>query len=162
WGATQNGLLVCRRGEVWEQPPVKASGRVTCAAADKRGAVWIGTQDRALHCWRGGRLATWDNAAGLAGNSIVALLPSSQGDLWIAEFSPNGVQCLHEGALRSLNFDGDTGRINAMAEDTAGRIWVGTSTGLLLLADGDRLVDATSRTSASGRAIRSLYATPDG
>src|SRR5262249_25282992 len=107
WGATQNGLLVCRRGETWDAPPGKASGRVTCVASDRAGAVWIGTQDRALHCWRDGRLTTWDNEAGLTGNSIVALLPGSKGDLWIAEFSLNGVQCLHEGKLRNLNFDGD-------------------------------------------------------
>jgi signal transduction histidine kinase/ligand-binding sensor domain-containing protein len=162
WGATQNGLLVCRHGEAWSPAPAKAPGRVTCVAADRSGTVWIGTQDRALHCWREHRFTTWDDSAGVAGNSIVALLPSSKEDLWIAEFSLNGVQCLHEGKLRSLTFAGDTGRINAMAEDAAGRIWIGTSTGLLLLADGDRLVDETSRTGASARTIRSLYAAPDG
>jgi signal transduction histidine kinase len=93
---------------------------------------------------------------------VVNLLAGSKGELWIAEFIPNGVQCLRDGVLHTLTFQGDTGRINAMAEDAGGNIWVGTAKGLLLRAEGDKLVDETARTSATNRAIRSLYATPDG
>jgi signal transduction histidine kinase/ligand-binding sensor domain-containing protein len=162
WGATQNGLLVTRREANWSRPFTNALGRVACVASARNGDLWIGTQNRALRRCRDGHFTTWDESKGLAGNIMGALLPSSNGDLWITEYSPNGVQCLHEEKLRNLSFPGELGRIYAMAEDTAGNIWLGTSTGLLLRADGDHLVDETSRTGVSGRAIRSLYATPDG
>jgi signal transduction histidine kinase/ligand-binding sensor domain-containing protein len=162
WGATQNGLLVCRHDEKWNPFAAGIRGRVDCVATDRNGAVWIGTQDGSLHCWHNDQLISWDGTKGLLANSVVALLPSSKGDLWLAEYSPNGVQCLHDGILHNVTFPRDTGRIYALAEDILGNIWVGTSKGLLLRAEGDHLVDETSRTVASGRAIRSLYATPDG
>jgi signal transduction histidine kinase/ligand-binding sensor domain-containing protein len=164
WGATQNGSLVRRQNDVekWSPALSNALGRVSCVAMDRNGALWIGTQDRMLHCWHDNHLTTWDSSKRLAGNSIVAMLPASNGDLWLAEYIENGVQCLHNGELRSLTFTRDIGRINAIAEDSAGNIWFGTADGLLLRADGNRLVDETARTRASGRAIRSFYTTPDG
>src|SRR5262249_17164279 len=126
WGATQNGLLVCRTNESWCTAFANSPGRATCVAADHDGALWVGTQDGTLRCWRNNRLTTWDRSKGLVCNSVVNLLAGSKGDLWIAEFIPNGVQCLHDGVLRDLAFSGDTGRINAMAEDAGGNVWIGT------------------------------------
>src|SRR5262249_13529603 len=60
WGATQNGLLVCRRDEKWSPFAAGIRGRVACVAADRTGAVWIGTQDGSLHCWRDNQLISWD------------------------------------------------------------------------------------------------------
>src|SRR5581483_8847450 len=58
WAATQNGLLVSRSHGVWNTVSTNSNwpgGLATCVAADRAGRVWIGTQARALHCWRDGR-----------------------------------------------------------------------------------------------------------
>jgi len=93
--------------------------------------------------------------------TITALLPSSKGDLWIGGFA-TGVPRLRDGKIQTLKTPVEAGRVLAMAEDAAGNIWIGTSRGQLMRADGDQFVNETQNTPDTGQAIRSLYATPDG
>jgi signal transduction histidine kinase/ligand-binding sensor domain-containing protein len=165
WGASQSGLLVVRTNGQWSPVFTNApwNGIVVCVASDREGAIWIGTRNRQLFRWRDNNYTKWDSPAGLISHDIVALLPSKTGDLWIGESGLPAVQCLHEGQFRTIQFQGNFGRISAMAEDAAGNIWVGTVTGQLLRVDGDQLVDETLHTSGSKYpAIRCLYATSDG
>src|SRR5207253_1404859 len=112
---------------------------VSCVAADRKGAIWIGTTSRKLYCRYNNQCKSWDSASGLASHNIVTLLPSATGDLWIGESGLAAVQCLHEGQLRQIDFRGTLGKISSMAEDAAGNIWVGTFKGQLLRVDGDHL-----------------------
>jgi signal transduction histidine kinase/ligand-binding sensor domain-containing protein len=165
WGATQNGLLVSRQNGQWSaalvnQPPL---GVVTCVAADRSGAVWIGTRDIKLHCWRNGALTTWDASKGFASHTVVALLPASSGDLWVAEYgTPNTLQCLHDGQLRTVKLPGNVGRISALAEDTAARIWAGSERGVLMRALGDQFVDQSASPAFPRHYILCLYPSADG
>jgi signal transduction histidine kinase/ligand-binding sensor domain-containing protein len=165
WGATQNGLLVSRQNGQWgaalvNEPPL---GVVTCVAADRTGAVWIGTRDIKLHRWRNGALTTWDAAKGFASHTVVALLPAATGDLWIAEIgTPNAMQCLHEGELRTIKLPADVGRISTLAEDAAGRIWGGSERGALLRAMGDQMVDESASPAFPRHYILCLYPSADG
>src|SRR5262249_8873296 len=52
--------------------------------------------------------------------------------------------------------------MRAIAEDTAGNIWVGTSRGVLLRVTDDRAVDMTSQIQNFPKSIRCMYATSDG
>lgn len=162
WGVTQDGEVVCRRDDRWNAAFTNALEAASCVTADASGAVWIGTLNRALYRWYDGKLATWSQEQGLAGSHIICLLADSKGDLWIGEHLPDAVQCLHNGGLRRLALTGKSGKINGMAEDAAGNVWVGTAGGLLLRAEGEKLIDETPLSSASHRIIRSLYATSDG
>jgi signal transduction histidine kinase/ligand-binding sensor domain-containing protein len=165
WAATQNGLLVCRTDGRWHTASTNANwpgGGATCVTADRAGAVWIGTRDRQLYCWREGHFSSWGKTEGLEGQTIHTLLVSTSGDLWIGEEGPNAVQCLRAGQLRSFKLPPDIRLIRAMAEDAAGRIWIGTSKGVLLCISGDQLSDETAHTSPSLLSIRCLAATPDG
>lgn len=165
WGATQTGLLVARTNGAWGQGfPDRPLGEVVmCVAADRNGAVWIGTRDRTLFCWQDNHLNSWTPKEGLMGHTIVALLAGSTGDLWIGEYGPpnSGVQCLHDGELETLKMPKSVGRITAFAEDAATNIWVGTAAGTVMQVKGDSLEKNPAITS-SNRAILSLYATRDG
>jgi signal transduction histidine kinase/ligand-binding sensor domain-containing protein len=165
WGATQNGLLVSRQNGQWSaalasEPPL---GVVTCVAADRSGAVWIGTRDVKLHCWRNGKLTTWDAGKGFASHTVVDLLSSSNGDLWIAEYgTPNALQRLHDGQLQTMKLPEHIGRISALAEDTVGRIWAGSERGVLMRAMGDQMVDESASPAFPQRYILSLYPSTNG
>jgi signal transduction histidine kinase/ligand-binding sensor domain-containing protein len=166
WGATQNGLLVSRRNGAWDLAFTnqKALGRVTCVAADRNGAVWIGTRDRRFHRWFNGKLTTWTPKEGLAQHTIVALLAASNGDLWISEIgNPNAIQRLDkDGVLHSVKLPPEAGRVCALAEDVTGRVWAGSANGMLLQAEEDRFLDRSSIAPLLQQAILCLYATPDG
>lgn len=164
WGVTQNGLLVSRVNGKWtpafthEQLP----DVVTCVAADRNGALWIGTRDVKFYRWQNDQLTTWDLKKGFASHTVVAFLPASTGDLWIGEYgNPNAVQCLHDGRLQTWKVPPGCGRVNALAEDSAGAIWIGSARGKLLRAEGDQLVEIPLATSRIG-SILCLYPTPDG
>jgi len=166
WGVTQNGLLVSRLDGEWT--PVltdeTAKETVTCVAADAEGGIWFGTQNRTLHRWRDRALTTWNAQNGFESHTVVALLPASNGDLWVDEHgNPNAIQCLRDGQLRTLPLPGDAntiGRITAVAEDAAGTIWFGSIKGVLMRVTGDQLV--IPPVPFTNQPVLCLYATADG
>ena len=160
WGATQSGLLVCRQNGKWTRVLTNApwTSAVDCVAADTRGTLWIGTRNSGLYSWREGQFENWSTNRGFAGHVVLDLLPTSTGDLWIAELAPISLQCLHEGKLRSVRVPRAIGRITALAEDSSGTIWIGSETGALMRMDGDRLTNEISL----ARSILGLHTTTDG
>jgi signal transduction histidine kinase/ligand-binding sensor domain-containing protein len=156
WGATYNGLLVCRANGKWEPFLTNApfAGTVTCVAADPGGGVWIGTRD--------GKVLRLINAhctmMNVHNSFILALRPASAEDLWIIG---RRVQRWHDGHLQDMNLPRRIQKISAVAEDAAGNLWVGTK-GILLRFDGKDFVDETPRLPISHHTICCLYATADG
>lgn len=169
WGATQDGLLVSRVNGEWLPALTNFNlpKSVTCVAADRKGAVWLGMRgSKTLYCRQGDNLVLWDDKKGYTGNTVASLFPDSHGDLWVGINSyhdiPPMIQRLHEGKFQTFKLLPNEERVVAMAEDTMGNVWAGTTSGQLLRFDGDHFVDETPHTSNSDRNIRCLYAAPDG
>lgn len=107
---------------------------------DADGSLWIGTR-RGLAHWKDDRFTTFTQADGLKSNLIGALLePRAAGsshDLWIGTL--NGLSRLRDGRISTYTSkDGLSGDvITALAEDSNGRLWVGTKgDGLSYYANG--------------------------
>jgi signal transduction histidine kinase/ligand-binding sensor domain-containing protein len=164
WATTQDGSLVKRLGGKWTLIPTNSAwpGSATCLAADPSGAVWVGTLHSGLFCWRDGGFVPWESGEKLRAHSVHALLVSRNGDLWIEETNPNGLQRLRMGKLETLKLPGDIRGLRAIAEDAAGNVWLGTSRGVLLRVTGNRAVDVTREIPHFPQSIRCLYTTPDG
>ncbi|HTB81242.1 MAG TPA: two-component regulator propeller domain-containing protein [Opitutaceae bacterium] len=166
WATTENGLLT-HHEETGDWSLVSAGanwpgGRATCVAADRSGAIWIGTRNHLLHCWRDGRFTTLGKADGLPSAVIHTLLADSAGNLWIGGEVPESLQRLRAGHLQTFALPPNIRVIRTMVEDAAGNIWLGTSRGMLLRVSGDEVIDETARTTGSPLSIRCLQATPDG
>ncbi len=165
WATIQNGQVARREGGGWHvvsRDPDGLPGQATCVTMDASGAVWIGTKDHRLHCWRDGHFTTLDASDGLLGRQLHALLADRKGDLWIGEESPDLVQRLHAGKFETFQVPAGVRIIRAMAEDSSGAIWVGSSGGKLLRIRDGVVDDETSATSGQPLSIRCLHATPDG
>jgi signal transduction histidine kinase/ligand-binding sensor domain-containing protein len=165
WAASQNGSLFCRTTGVWSEATARvgwSGSEAACVAADRDGAVWIGTKAQALYRLQAGQSTAWRAADGLASKSVRALLASTNGDLWIGGEFPSGLQCLRSGKLLSFKVPPNVRLIRALAQDGAGDIWAGTSAGKLLRVHNDVVTDRTPRTSGEPMSIRSLYPTADG
>jgi signal transduction histidine kinase/ligand-binding sensor domain-containing protein len=165
WATTPTGLLLHRHGTQWETVSEGSrwpGGRASTVAADPSGAVWIGTRDRGLYRWQDGVYTLWRRDDGLASREIHAMLVSRNGDVWLGCTGPDIVQRLHQGTLRTYQMPDGVRVIRAIAEDTAGNIWIASSRGILARIHGDTVTDETPTTTGDPISIRCLHATPDG
>lgn len=164
WITTRNGALAHRAARGWTALPqsVNWSNDASCVTADMTGNLWVGTRHRGLLCWRGGDIGNAPEVEKTKGMTIHTLLAARSGDLWIGEDSPTAIERLRDGHLQNLEVPADIRSIRATAEDAAGRVWFGTSKGILLRAEGDKLVDETSLMGQTPLSIRCLYPTGDG
>jgi signal transduction histidine kinase len=160
---TQNGVIARRDSGKWITMPASENwpADATCLTSDTNGTIWIGTHLRGLFCWRDGKFLSWGDTTQIRGQTIHTLLASRAGDLWIGEESPHAIQRLRAGKLHTFDLPPDSRIVRAMAEDSAGNIWAGTSKGVLLRITGDKITDVTPRPEEPA-SIRCLYATPDG
>lgn len=101
-----------------------AGGPVQILYGDTRGALWIGSVNAGLSCWRGGRLWKFTTSDGLPSMSITALAEDRVGRIWIG--TPNGLALWQDGRIQLLPgaeiFGGKT--IQSIFCDGKGIVWV--------------------------------------
>ncbi len=165
WAATQNGALARNVGGRWQTIPPDGNlwtGNAMSLCADPAGGIWIGTRYNRLLRWRDGDFVAWGDNQQIKGQTIHTLVLARNGDLWLGEDTPVHVQRLRDGRPQDFEVPPDIRVIRASTEDAGGNIWFGSSKGILLRVEGDRLVDETERMFGAPQPIRCLYATPDG
>lgn len=108
-------------------------------------------------------IESWQADAGLPHNSVISLLPSRDGHLWVGtqeglvRFDGFQFERIEGGALA-----GRAATINALAEGEDGVLWVGTATrGLIALREGESRAYG-SADGLSQECILDLLASPDG
>ncbi|MBU6408800.1 MAG: hypothetical protein KGR98_00300 [Verrucomicrobia bacterium] len=162
WAVTDNGLLARRGLDGWQTIYAGwPGGRATCVASDKKGGIWIGTRNYHLIHFQGGRFDAWNRKDGLGVSPIAALMAASNDDLWIGGYG-HELQFFRDGHFHTVPLRENTHTVRAIAQDAAGKIWIGTSRGLLLEIAGGKAIDRTEKISGAIRSIRSLRAAPDG
>lgn len=122
---------------------------VNAVCQDRRGYLWIATQD-GLNRYDGYSFKifrhTADDTSTISSSYILDLHIDRDGELWIATIAgidlyDRDMQCFHrvggEGSGLREN------RVTALAEDTSGRLWIGTDGGGIHWLDrGDRVIHA--------------------
>jgi len=165
WAVTQNGVVVRKTGGKWGPMPGQDRWPLgaNCVAADAHGAIWIGTRQHGLFCWRDGGFVDWGDASLLDGKTLHTLLVGREtGDIWIGQETPSAILRLRDGHLSTFSAPPDSRIIRAMTEDAAGYIWAGTSKGVLLRVAGDQVAEVSPRPAQELASIRCLYSTLDG
>jgi signal transduction histidine kinase/ligand-binding sensor domain-containing protein len=164
WAALQNGALVRQVEGQWQTIPPDDTwpGHALSVCADPRGGIWVGTRYNRLFRWQNGGFVEWGDPNRMTGQTVHTLVVATNGDVWIGEDSPVSIQRLRAGQLQDFPVPPDIRVVRASAQDAAGNIWFGSSKGVLLRAEGDRLVDETARMTGEPQPIRYLYGTPDG
>ena len=147
FAAAQSGALAGYTSHVWNASDGLPEQTVQAFAQTPDGYLWIGTTGGLVR-FDGAHFAVFDrqNTPALHENSVFTLKVSRDGGLWIGT-EGGGLARLSHGQFRSwLTRDGlSNDFVRTIAEDAAGRIWVGTDNGLLRL-DGDRFkrIDGTA------------------
>ena len=131
--------------------------QVADIAQDRDGYLWVAT-------WGG--LARYDGASftrffvgqGLPSNRVQELLVDRGGELWIATGS--GLSAWRDRQLAAVGDPALTGRrCRALAEDTEGRLWVGTDDGALV-REGGAFRRVAPAAGATGTIVYDLFAEP--
>ena len=165
WVVLESGELARQVGTDWEiltAQPSWPGGKVNCVAADARGAVWIGTQERGLGMIQNGKSQFWRKANGLADDAVRTVLVSTKGEVWLGFSGQKKIQRFHDGTFQTFGLPESARAIRGLAEDTTGRIWLGTADGQLLHTQGDQLVDEPVIAEDREHPIRCLLATTNG
>lgn len=167
WAVTQDGKLSRLLDGLWKPIPKDTNANwfedamSVCAAPD--GDIWVGTRNHRLLLWRRDKFVAWGDVAQISAQTIHTVVVARNGDVWLGGGdAPAVVLRLRAGQIKNYDLPDDVRIIRASVEDAAGNIWFGTSKGVLLRVDGERLVDETGRTTGIPQPIRCISATADG
>lgn len=167
WAVTDNGLLLRNPGSGWEiAGPESGWTRgwvANCVAADRDGAVWVGTANARLVRLHQGQSREWGRGQNLSSSSVRSILTTANGDVWVATSSPHRLHRLREGNLVPVLFNREVrSTLRAMAETADGSVWAGSAEGLLIRVNPATLEAEMSFPDERPLSIRSLCAAPDG
>jgi ligand-binding sensor domain-containing protein/AraC-like DNA-binding protein len=155
WIGTSTGITVLAGGEL-QSPHLKTylPGEFIIDILEDStnpGTYWIGTNDKGLKRFKGGKFFSYTEEQGLAANSIYKILEDSRGHLWIgsadgifrvgkanlnalAAGKINRLECTSFGfsdGLKSLECR--LGARNSAIKTAAGELWFGTRRGIAVV-----------------------------
>jgi signal transduction histidine kinase/ligand-binding sensor domain-containing protein len=158
WAVTEDGRLAHRADGHWQvvTNPAWSGESFVCATAGGDGTLWVASRSRKLHRWQDNAVEDLPDAP----SAVQALLGSSTGALWIGGL--NFLECWRGGHLRTFSIPAEAHSIRALAEDSQGRIWAGSSRGLLFQIQGDEAAPVTFPNQGTASSIRCLMAGTDG
>lgn len=134
-------------------PPGWPGGMTFALAADPKGGMWIASSS-GLTRWR-----EPDYQAIIKDSQITAVLADRRGDVWAAQIT-GPLFRHHDGVTDPVPTTGGLHEARALAEDSQGRIWVGTEAGLVFLRLGDEFLPVPLPGAKSGDPVRIIV--PDG
>jgi ligand-binding sensor domain-containing protein/two-component sensor histidine kinase len=104
---------------------------VNALVQTRDGYLWVGTQ-AGLARFDGVSFKVFGLAEGLPNVQVRSLFEDASGDLWIGT-AGGRVSRLHAGRIEGVRGEGNSGdeNVTALAADTLGHVWIGTSEGLL-------------------------------
>jgi ligand-binding sensor domain-containing protein/two-component sensor histidine kinase len=134
WVGTELGLYRYGDGGVAAHYTVQQglpANQVTAVREDRSGALWATTWRGAARIVNGHVDRVLDRSGGLAGEYLYTLLPLDNGDIWFA--GVGGVTVVDAAGVVQRRMAGADGLVvddvEALAQDAAGNIWVGTDGG---------------------------------
>jgi signal transduction histidine kinase/ligand-binding sensor domain-containing protein/CheY-like chemotaxis protein/HPt (histidine-containing phosphotransfer) domain-containing protein len=140
WVGSEGGLSNYVEGSFQHvaAPKGQDNVRVRAIVEDQAHALWVGTQGAGAYRIDQHGTTVLNQAHGLAGNSVIALLEDRQGRIWVG--SNQGLDLIDHGVIRSqqaLLPGSNRSAVHLIYEDSRGRLWVGTETHGLYLVGPD-------------------------
>jgi ligand-binding sensor domain-containing protein/signal transduction histidine kinase len=145
----------------WQREQGLPENYVRALTQTRDGYVWVGSDD-GVSRFDGVSFFPLGLPEGFQGGPVRVLFGDSRGALWIGSVG-DGLSCWRAGKLSQFKLkDGlPSEAISALAEDSAGRIWVGTQSGLAVWQDG-RLGPLKGAEIFAGKNITCLFCDREG
>jgi len=140
----------------WQKEQGLSQSPVRALVQTHDGYLWIGSDD-GLARFDGLRFVAFGIQEGIKNGPVSALFEDSRDALWIGS-TDSGLSCWQNNQITTLTMrDGlPANSITALAEDAAGRLWVGTDAGLMLWQNG-QLLPLNAAETFKGQRITALF-----
>jgi ligand-binding sensor domain-containing protein/signal transduction histidine kinase len=139
WVGTQEGLICLARNyfTTYTQRQGLTHNNVTSVLQDSTGTMWIGTWGGGIDEMKGEEIKPALPTNSLSESLVLSLYEGRGGSIWAGADFDGGLTHLQDGKiLRYTWHDGlPKARVQALAEDTNGNLWIGTAAGLAVLQD---------------------------
>jgi ligand-binding sensor domain-containing protein/signal transduction histidine kinase len=155
WVGSKEGLirLTPKRFAVYTKQQGLSHNNITSVLEDHAGNLWIGTWGGGLDELKEERVST----NGLPDGLVLATCEGRDGSLWIGADYDGGLTRLKDDKL--THYGPSDGLISAgirvLHEDRGGRLWIGTSRGLVCLTDG-KFTNYSVKYNLAGGVVRAI------
>ena len=95
---------------------------------DTNGMVWIGTAGGGLCQWSNGKILRYPVGASLSANFVFSVFPKADGGLWLSASEGEDLYEFQAGKIQRSKWE--MHGVKSLLTDHAGRIWVGTKSGI--------------------------------
>jgi signal transduction histidine kinase/ligand-binding sensor domain-containing protein len=161
WTSSGRHLSLLHQGEEYIFPTKDFLPFIRVIHPHPGGGIWVGTSAGVYHVRHLGQ-TNWSSERVINVGIINALLMDSKGALW-AGSTQHLIQWT-KGKVRrySAPLEGAGDAIQVLAQDLAGRIWIGTRKGTLHSYDGVRFTHDDTSSGLSGHRIQAILPNLDG
>lgn len=142
--------------DIWQAKEGLPQGSVLAIVQTKDGYLWLGTLEGLVR-FDGVQFSAYDTRnSRIAHNQVHALIESRDGGLWIG--TANGLSRFRGGTIESFPLPDDvtSRKLQALHEDDAGTLWIGTAGGGLVRFDGERFTSYTTLAGLPSNDVRAL------
>jgi ligand-binding sensor domain-containing protein len=160
-GATHGGLARLRDRRFHAVGPAEGLPARTALSVceDKNGAVWIGTGGGGLCRWTNGVITRYSVGASASANFIFSISPRPDGGAWLSAAEGEDLYQFYDGRVQRVSWD--VHGIKCILTDHAGRVWIGTKSGIAQWAGDQRWLLGTNNATTTP-SVRALVETAAG
>jgi signal transduction histidine kinase/ligand-binding sensor domain-containing protein len=126
---------------------------------DGDGTIWIGTSGGGLCRWSNGKIASYPVGDSASANFVFSVAPRDGGGAWLSAAEGEDLYQFHDGRVERASWE--LHGIKSILADHAGRVWMGTKSGIALWDGNERRILGTND-NTTPPAVRALAETPDG
>lgn len=126
---------------------------------DTNGVVWIGTAGGGLCRWAYGKITRFPVGPSASANFVFSIFPRADGGLWLSAAEGEILHQFHDDQVQRATWE--VHGVKCILTDRAGRVWMGTKSGIAVWSGNDRRF-LTTNDNVTLPAVRALAQTPDG
>ncbi len=164
WIGTRDGLLRLSpsRFKTYTTVDGLTGNNVMSVLEDSKSSIWMGIWGGGLNAMRFGETRVFRDAGDLARDSVLSLMESRGGALWVGMDFDLGLNIITNDTRVALPGLVPGGPIRVLHEDSRGDIWVGTDQGLVILKSSGQKEAFSSTNGLAGNQVRVIKEQPSG
>lgn len=162
WAGSREGLIrfIPKRFTTFTKREGLSHNNVLCVEEDRDGAIWAGTWGAGLNKLAGGKVVkVYSTKQNYPQDLILSICQSHDGSMWVGADFDMGLVHIERDKIRQYTWhDGlFNAAVRALREGRDGRLWIGTSKGLVSFRDGKFFKYTVAKDNLAGPVVRDVH-----